>query len=103
MRATWLIGNGADGRPNTSDDIFLATGETLARVQNRVLGTAGSSILCPELPGYGLISLRGAFRFAKNSELLIDLENLADKSYRGISWGIDGAGRGVTVHYRYKF
>jgi hemoglobin/transferrin/lactoferrin receptor protein len=101
-RVHGLIGNGADGRPNTADDILIATGEILSQVQKRLLGTAGSSILYPELPGYGLVGLRGALRFAKNSALLIDFENIADKSYRGISWGIDGAGRGVTVHYRYK-
>ena len=26
-----------------------------------------------------------------------------DKQYRGISWGIDGPGRGLTLRYRYKF
>jgi outer membrane receptor protein involved in Fe transport len=102
-RVRGLISNGPDGRPNTADDILIPTGETLAQVQNRVLGTASSSILYPELPGYGLIGLRGAFRFGENSEVFIDFENIADKSYRGISWGIDGAGRGVTLRYRYKF
>ena len=29
--------------------------------------------------------------------------SVSGKSYRGISWGIDGAGRGVTLRYRYKF
>ena len=37
------------------------------------------------------------------SELFVDFENIFDKSYRGISWGIDGAGRGVTLRYRYEF
>jgi hemoglobin/transferrin/lactoferrin receptor protein len=114
-RARGLIGNGADGRPNTADDILLATGETLAQIQNRLLplgatingvtvtGNGTAVPLFPALPGYGLIGLRGAFRFGERSEVFVDFENIADKSYRGISWGIDGAGRSVTLRYRYKF
>jgi outer membrane receptor protein involved in Fe transport len=55
------------------------------------------------LPGYGLVGVRGAYKFDETSELFVDFENIFDKSYRGISWGIDGAGRGVTVRYRYSF
>jgi len=39
----------------------------------------------------------------RGSRLFVDFENIFDKSYRGISWGIDGAGRGVTLRYRYEF
>ena len=114
-RSRGLIGNGADGLPNTADDILLATGETASQVQNRLL-PIGATIndvtiinnstavpLLTALPGYGLVGLRGAFRFGERSEVFVDFENIADKSYRGISWGIDGAGRGVTLRYRYKF
>ena len=59
--------------------------------------------LVPYLPGYGLVGVRGAFKFGERSEIFADFENIFDKSYRGISWGIDGAGRGVTVRYRYEF
>lgn len=55
------------------------------------------------LPGYGLVGLRGAIRLSERSEVFVDFENIGDKSYRGISWGVDGGGRGVTVRYRYKF
>ena len=114
-RVRGLIGNGADARPNTADDILLATGETLAQIQNRLLpigatingvtitGNGSSVPLFDAVPGYGLVGVRGAYRFDKRSEVFVDFENIADKRYRGISWGIDGAGRGVTVRYRYKF
>lgn len=114
-RVRGLIGNGADGLPNTADDILLATGERLAQIQNRLLpigatingvtitGNGSAVPLLTALPGYGLVGLRGAFRFGERSEVFIDFENIADKRYRGISWGIDGAGRGVTLRYRYKF
>ncbi|HZI88399.1 MAG TPA: TonB-dependent receptor, partial [Pyrinomonadaceae bacterium] len=95
--------------------ILISTGETQAQVQNRLLplgetingvrivNNDSSVPLYPHLPGYGLVGLRGSFRFDEHSEIFVDFENIADKQYRGISWGIDGAGRGVTVRYRYKF
>ena len=94
---------------------MIPTGETLAQVQNRLL-PIGATIngvrvvnndtlvpLFPYLPGYGLVGVRGAYKFGERSELFVDFENIFDKSYRGISWGIDGAGRGVTLRYRYEF
>src|ERR671916_3370743 len=92
--------------------ILIPTGETLAQVQNRLLpiGATVNGVtvvnndtavpLFTYLPGYGLVGLRGAVRFGERSELFFDFENIADKQYRGISWGVDGAGRGVTVRYR---
>ncbi|HEX8351978.1 MAG TPA: TonB-dependent receptor, partial [Pyrinomonadaceae bacterium] len=95
--------------------VLISTGETLAQVQNRLL-PIGATIngvtvvnndtsvpLFPYLPGYGLVGLRGAFRLGERSEVFFDFENIADKQYRGISWGVDGAGRGLTLRYRYKF
>jgi hemoglobin/transferrin/lactoferrin receptor protein len=95
--------------------ILIPTGETLAQVQNRLL-PIGATIngvrvedndtvvpTHPYLAGYGLVGVRGAWKFAETSEVFVDFENIFDKSYRGISWGVDGAGRGVTVRYRYSF
>jgi len=95
--------------------ILISTGETLAQVQNRLL-PIGATIngvtvvnndtavpLFTEVKGYGLFGVRGSYRFGKHSEVFVDFENIFDQSYRGISWGVDGAGRGVTVRYRYRF
>jgi hemoglobin/transferrin/lactoferrin receptor protein len=103
------------GGCTTASGILIPTGETLAQVQNRLL-PVGATIngvfvanndtavpLFTALPGYALFGVRGALRFGERSEVLVDIENIGDKSYRGISWGVDGAGRGVTVRYRYKF
>jgi outer membrane receptor protein involved in Fe transport len=103
------------GGCTTAGGVLIPTGETLAQVQNRLL-PIGATIngvtivnndtavpLFAALPGYGLVGLRGAFRLSERSEVFVDFENIADKSYRGISWGVDGGGRGVTVRYRYKF
>ena len=103
------------GGCNTAGGILISTGETLAQVQNRLLPLgatingvtivdANSNVpMFTAVPGYGLVGVRGAIRFGERSEFLFDLENIGDKQYRGISWGIDGAGRGVTLRYRYKF
>jgi outer membrane receptor protein involved in Fe transport len=106
---------GANGQCGSAGGVLVSTGETLAQVQNRLL-PIGATIngvtvvnndtsvpLYPYLPGYGLVGLRGMFRLGERSEVFVDFENIADKQYRGISWGVDGAGRGVTVRYRYKF
>ena len=95
--------------------ILIPTGETLAQVQNRLL-PLGATIngvrvvnndtlvpTHPHLAGYGLVGVRGSWKLHETSEVFVDFENIFDKSYRGISWGIDGAGRGVTVRYRYSF
>src|SRR3989441_2737917 len=84
--------------------ILIATGETLAQVQARVLGspTASPKPLFDHIPGYGLINVRGGYRFEK-SEISIDFENITDKNYRGLAWGIEGPGRSVTARYRLRF
>jgi hemoglobin/transferrin/lactoferrin receptor protein len=40
------------------------TGETLLQIQNRVLGTASSSSLVTEIPGYVTFNVRGGYRLA---------------------------------------
>jgi len=95
--------------------ILIPTGETLAQVQNRIL-PIGATIngvtvvnndtavpLFTAVPGYGLLGVRGGMRLGEHSDVFVDVENMTDKSYRGISWGVDGGGRGVTFRYRYKF
>jgi hemoglobin/transferrin/lactoferrin receptor protein len=103
------------GGCNTAGGILISTGETLAQVQNRLL-PIGATIngvtvvdantnvpLYTTVPGYTLFGVRGGLRFGERSEVLFDFENIGDKQYRGISWGVDGAGRGLTLRYRYKF
>ena len=61
-----------------------------------------SSSLFPELPGYAVFGMRGGMRLGMH-ELVVDLENLTDENYRGISWGVDGPGRGISVRYVARF
>ena len=97
------VSSGADGAFDTADDVLIATGETLLQIQDRVLGAGvNASSLFTAVPGFGVLGARGGIRFGAH-ELLVDLENLTDENYRGISWGVDAPGRGVTVRFVARF
>src|SRR5882724_2790725 len=98
-----LVNSGPDGICATGDEtILIATGETLAQVQNRVLGSATSAPLFDHIPGYALFNLRAGYRF-ENSDISFDFENITDQNYRGLAWGIEGPGRSITGRYRFRF
>jgi outer membrane receptor protein involved in Fe transport len=103
-RARGLIASGADGRFGTADDLLQPTGETLAQVQNRALGPGvNSASLFTYIPGFLTGGIRGGFRIGENHDVTINLENINDKNYRGISWGMDAPGRGFGFKYNYRF
>jgi hemoglobin/transferrin/lactoferrin receptor protein len=103
-RARGLVSPGTDGIPGNADDLLTPTGETLAQVQERVLGPSGvAQPLFPTIPGYVVFGVRGAIRFAERHEILFDLENIGDESYRGVSWGMDAPGRGLYLRYSLSF
>jgi hemoglobin/transferrin/lactoferrin receptor protein len=102
-RTRGWIAAGPDGTFSNADDLLIATGETLLQVQDRVLGAGvNSSSLFTEIPGYATVGVRAGTRFGRQ-ELLLDFENLTDENYRGISWGLDAPGRGVSVRYGFRF
>jgi hemoglobin/transferrin/lactoferrin receptor protein len=96
------VGAGPDGALGTADDVLAATGETLAQIQSRVLGSASAAPLFTRVEGYTAIGVRGGARLGPH-ELLLDVENLSDENYRGISWGMDAPGVGVNVRYVLRF
>ena len=102
-RVRGLIGPGPDGIAGNADDRLLATNETVAQVQTRVLGSANSAPLFTYLPGYGLLNVRGGIRFNERHEFSLDFENITDQAHRNPSWGIDGSGRSITTRYSYRF
>jgi len=103
-RVIGLVNAGPDGVVGNADDRLIATGETLAQVQDRVLGVGvNSSSLYTKVAGYVTFNIRGGLRFGERHELLIELENLGDRNYRGISWGIDAPGRGIYLRYNTRF
>ncbi|MDQ3799467.1 MAG: TonB-dependent receptor [Acidobacteriota bacterium] len=106
---------GTSGQCGSAGGVLLATGETLAQVQNRLL-PLGATIngvfianndtavpLFTSIPGYALFNLRGGYRFGESHEVTVDFENIADKSHRLPGWGIDGPGRSLKVGYRFRF
>ncbi|MBI1747569.1 MAG: TonB-dependent receptor [Acidobacteria bacterium] len=99
----FLNGAGARGLIGPGG-VLLATGETLAQVQNRVLGVGvASAPLFTAIPGYITFNVRGGIRLGERHEVLVDLENLGDRNYRGISWGLDAPGRSLYVRYNTRF
>jgi hemoglobin/transferrin/lactoferrin receptor protein len=102
-RAKGWIGAGPDGTFGTADDVLTATNETLAQIQDRVLGVGvNSSSLFPTIPGYATFGVRAGLQRGRH-KLTIDVENLNDKNYRGLSWGLDAPGRGISLKYVGRF
>jgi hemoglobin/transferrin/lactoferrin receptor protein len=95
--------NGAAVRGLVSDGVLLATGETLSQVQARVLGVLDSAPLYTALPGYAVFGVRAGVPLGKALDLMAEASNLGDRNYRGMGWGIDGAGRAVTLRLKYRF
>jgi hemoglobin/transferrin/lactoferrin receptor protein len=106
---------GPNGVCGSAGGRLVATGETEADVQNRLLplGSVVNGVLItgPQtpvplftaIPGYGLVSVRGGWRFNESQEITLDFENIADKSHRAPGWGIDGPGRSITARYQLRF
>jgi hemoglobin/transferrin/lactoferrin receptor protein len=102
--ARGLVSPGPDGALGTPDDRLIATGETLAEIQRRVLGPdLIPSSLFPVVPGYATFNVRGGIKLAERHDLLIEFENIGDRNYRGVDWGVDGPGRGVFLKYNTRF
>ena len=99
-----LVDAGPDGIAGNADDRLIATGETLAQIQNRVLGPGvNSAPMFTAIPGYVTFNIRGGFRFGESHEVMIDFSNIGDRNYRGVSWGLDAPGRGVYMRYNARF
>jgi len=102
--ARGLVAPGPDARPGTADDFLLATGETVTQVQNRVLGIGvDSAPLFRAVPGYLTLNLRAGIRLGERQDVMVALTNIADRNYRGVSWGLDAPGRSLSVRYRLTF
>lgn len=97
-----FFNNGARVRGLVSNGILIPTGETLAQVQRRVLGGASSAPMWTAIPGYAIAGLRVGMPAGAHTDVMADFSNLADHAYRGIGWGVEGAGRAVTVQLRFR-
>ena len=101
--ARGYVGPGGDNVLGTADDLLIATGETVAQIQDRVLGVGvASAPLFTEVEGFFTAGFRGGVRIGRH-ELIVDFENVTDENYRGVSWGVDAPGRGVSLRYNARF
>jgi hemoglobin/transferrin/lactoferrin receptor protein len=100
--ATFFNGTAAD-RGWVQDGRLLATNETLAQVQSRVMGGAGSLPLFTSTPGYAVIGLRAGVTLGSRAELIVIGENLADRNYRLHGSGVDEPGMNVQTRLKLRF
>ena len=63
---------------------------------------AGGALADARVIVNALVGIRFGVRLGPHS-IVIDADNLGDESYRGTSWGMDGAGRGISVRYSVSF
>ena len=58
--------------------------------------------LFTSVPGYATGGIRAGFKSGRH-QVTLEVENLNDANYRGISWGVDAPGRGLSVRYSTRF
>lgn len=106
---------GSDGRPGTADDVFGPTGETAARIRDRVL-PVGATIngvtvvddstrvpLYTNAPGFVVINLAAGLTFAPQLRATVGLMNLLDRNYRTHGSGVDAPGRSAFASLSVSF
>ncbi|TAK19339.1 MAG: TonB-dependent receptor [Acidobacteria bacterium] len=83
--------------------VLVSTGETLAQVQTRLLGTATAAPVFTTGAGWVTVGLRGGVTLHRNVTLTVIGENLTDKNYRVFGSGLDAPGRNVQTRLSLKF
>jgi outer membrane receptor protein involved in Fe transport len=86
-----------------SNGVLLATNETVAQVQSRVLGTASSAPMFTDMAAFVTFGARGGITLHDRVELIVIGENLADRNYRFMGSGTDAPGANLQVRLRYMF
>ena len=82
---------------------LAATGETVAQVQTRLLGSATSGLLFPNAPGFVAVGARAGVPVTTHLDLIVIGENLSDRNYRLYGSGVDSPGINLEVKARYRF
>ncbi len=99
-----FFNNGAVARGLVAAGVLLPTGETLAQVQNRVLGVGVQSApMFTQTSGFATLNFRGGYRINEKSEFIWVFENVLDKNYRLHGSGIDSPGRNLQLSYIFRF
>jgi hemoglobin/transferrin/lactoferrin receptor protein len=83
--------------------ILLATGETLAEVQARVLGDQAAAALFTSTPGFVVFGARAGWRAGARVDFTVIADNPTDRNYRWHGSGVDAPGFNVQFKTRYRF
>jgi hypothetical protein len=83
--------------------LLLATGETVAQLQTRLLGSATSGVLFSDGPGFVVVGARAGLPVTSHFDLIVIGENLTDKNYRLYGSGVDSPGVNLELKARYRF
>jgi hemoglobin/transferrin/lactoferrin receptor protein len=100
--ATFFNGTATD-RGLVQNGVLLETGETLAQVQTRVLGSANGAPLFTSQAGFAVVGLRGGLQLAPGFDLTLIAENIGDVNYRLYGSGLDAPGFNLQFRTRYRF
>lgn len=101
--ASYFNGTATD-RGFVRDARLVATGETLAQVQARVLGGATGAVpLFTSTPGFFVLGARAGIPIGRFLEMTLIGENLGDKNYRLHGSGVDEPGFNLLVRLRARF
>jgi outer membrane receptor protein involved in Fe transport len=100
--ASFFNGTAVD-RGLVRDGRLLATGETLAQVQSRIMGTSTLLPMFTETAGYTVYGARGGVRLGKYLDLTLIGENLGDRNYRLHGSGVDEPGINFVARLRARF
>ena len=99
--AAFFSGTAVD-RGLVRDGRVVSTGETLAQVQARVLGTSQLLPLFTETRGFVVVGARAGFRIG-SFDLTVIGENLLDRNYRLHGSGLDEPGVNLVARLRARF
>jgi len=83
--------------------VLVQTGETLAQVQQRVLGDATSAPLFTSAPGFVVLGARAGVRLSTHLGAIVIGENLTDRNYRLYGSGADSPGANVQFRLQAHF
>ena len=100
--ASFFNGTAVD-RGLVRNGTVVATGETLAQVQSRVLAGSPLAAMFLGTPGFAAISVSGGVSLGAHLDLTLIGENLTDRNYRLHGSGLDEPGLNLVARLRAKF
>lgn len=85
------------------DGRLVATGETLAEVQARLLDGASASYLFTRTPGFVVVAARAGWRVSPHLDLTVIVDNVLDRNYRWHGSGVDAPGVNLQAKVRIRY